>query len=180
MQRLGRPLGLIRYSSREILTTGRRHFLRPRVVVYPLALTVSVSGLVFALETQSSADVTVLRGLGAPYTIEPDGRIANQLRVRITNRAHDDHTYHVSILGLPPSAVVIAPQNPMPVHVDQTETMSLFILSTPASFQRSERPIAVQVSDGGRYQTVTPYNLLGPRAANDDERVSGSHGTNTP
>ena len=40
MERVGKPKGLIRYSSREPLEGHKRQLIRPRTVLYPLALAV--------------------------------------------------------------------------------------------------------------------------------------------
>ncbi len=87
MDRIGKPKGLIRYSSQAALAGAPVQKLRPRTVLYPVALALSFGGFLFALDTRSAADVTILRAIGAPYAIETDERIANQVRVRIANRS---------------------------------------------------------------------------------------------
>src|SRR5581483_9658008 len=91
MTRLDRPTGLIRYTSRAALEANAGHpersegsaiagsarvrKLRPRTVLYPAALSVTFGGFIFALATRAPADITVLRGLGAPYVVEADGHV---------------------------------------------------------------------------------------------------------
>ena len=118
MTRVGKPKGLIRYTSREILDGQNRHLVRPRTVLYPLALAVFLGGFTFALVTRDAADVTVLRGQGEPFTQQPDGRIANQIRVKIANRTNEHHDYRIEVVGPDPGSV-IAPQNPLRVLAGQ-------------------------------------------------------------
>ncbi|HEX7019119.1 MAG TPA: cytochrome c oxidase accessory protein CcoG, partial [Gemmatimonadaceae bacterium] len=90
MRRVNRPTGLIRYSTRDALDGVPGRKLRPRVVLYPAALALTFGGFLVALDNRAPADVTVLRGLGEPYVVEADGRVANQLRVKIANRTNVD------------------------------------------------------------------------------------------
>ena len=76
MDSVGKPRGLIRYSSREALAGEKTHLLRPRTVLYPAVLTLFLGSLVWGLTHKASADVTILRGVGEPYTVETDGRCA--------------------------------------------------------------------------------------------------------
>ncbi len=161
MARVGRPPGLIRYSSQAALAGERVRKLRPRVVLYPAALAIALGGFFFTLGTKQPADVTVLRGLGEPYVVEPDGRVANQLRVKITNRSNTDHVYHVGIDGLADSAV-IAPDNPMALAAGATGTMTMFVLVPAAGFHDGERRVTVRVTDGERFSEGLPYRLVGP------------------
>jgi len=165
MRKVGRPTGLIRYSSYEILETGRRHLLRPRVVLYPTALACTVGGLIFTIRHADPADVTVLRGVGAPYTIEPDARVANQLRVRITNRTGRITKYRIAIDGLSSDAAVIAPENPLEVETEETATSPVFVMSPSRDFHGGQARIVVRVSDDEGFQESIPYTLIGPQDA---------------
>ncbi len=167
MARVGKPPGLVRYSSQAALEGAPVRKLRPRVVLYPLALAVTVGGFAVTLGTKAPADVTVLRGLGEPYVIEPDGRIANQLRVKITNRSDADRRYRVTIDGVDAGAL-IAPDDPLPVGAGQTAAMALFVMLPPSAFRAGERNIVVRVSDGAGYTGTVPYRLVGPEPAGPD------------
>ena len=175
MARIGKPAGLIRYSSRAALEGARVKKLRPRVVLYPAALAVTFGGFLFALNTRAPADITVLRGMGEPYVTEADGRVANQLRVKITNRSPADHRYTVSIQGAD-EGTLIAPENPLPVAPGHTEMMGVFIMLPPSAFHDGERRITVSVTDGAGYTDRVPYRLVGPEhEAHDDVTPEDRH-----
>jgi polyferredoxin len=166
MDRVGKPRGLIRYSSQAALQGATVRKLRPRVVLYPTALAITLGGFLFALGTRAPADITVLRGRGEPYVIEPDGRVANQLRVKITNRSSVDHVYHVSIDGADAGAM-IAPDNPMRVEAGQTAAMAMFVMLPADAFHDGGRNITVRVADGSGYTGAVPYRLVGPERDHD-------------
>ena len=58
MTRVGKPTGLIRYSSRDLLEGHQRHIARPRTILYPLALAIFLGGFAYVLATRDAADVT--------------------------------------------------------------------------------------------------------------------------
>ena len=41
----------------------------------------------FSLGGKETADVTLLRGLGAPFQVLPSGEVSNQIRIKIANRS---------------------------------------------------------------------------------------------
>ncbi len=174
MTRVGKPPGLIRYSSQDDLAGKSRRLLRPRTVLYPLVLVILLGGLVTGLAVKAPADITVLRGLGAPFTEEADGRIANQVRVRIVNRSGAIAQYRIQFDGLtdgvsPAQATVIAPENPMTVAAGATGATSVFIILPRTAFQHhGERDMTLVFSDGAGYVERVPYRLQGP--STEDEK----------
>ncbi len=168
MRKVGKPEGLIRYSSRAALEGGRVRKLRPRVVLYPAAFVATFGGFLFALNTRSAADVTVLRGLGEPYVVEANGQVANQLRVKVTNRTNRDQVYAIQVDSVDDGSV-ISPQNPLHVAAGKTEVASLFIMLPRRSFHDGERRVTVRVADGGTLAQRVSYRLVGPEDEQHEE-----------
>jgi polyferredoxin len=168
MTRIGKPTGLIRYSSQDAIAGKPRKVLRPRVVLYPIVLAVLLSGLGYNLVMKDPADVTVLRGIDAPFTEEADGSIANQLRIKIANRRYESRRYAIVVNGLVGSELsatdvrVVAPENPLPVDGMSTRSTSVFLLLPRRAFTNGERQITITVSDGSGFDVTIPYRLLGP------------------
>ncbi|MFP5355226.1 MAG: 4Fe-4S dicluster domain-containing protein, partial [Gemmatimonadota bacterium] len=181
MTSIGKPTGLIRYTSREILEGGRRHLLRPRTVIYPVAFAAVLGIFIWQLGTKATADITLLRSLDRPFIEEADGRIANQVRLRIANRSGEDQRYRIEIDGAGEGQVII-PVNPFPVAEGRTETTSFFVLLPREAFASGDRMITVKVSDGDDFSGEFPYRLLGPRAGSapdDDRDASGADADDT-
>ena len=163
MRKVERPEGLIRYSSQAAMAGARMRKLRPRVVLYPAALVVALGGFVLTLSTRTTAEVTLLRGTGEPFTVQPDGRIVNQLRVKIANRSATDRAYAISVDSLPAGALIV-PQNPLLVKRSDNATTSMFVLLPRDSFTDGQRRVTVRVADGVSFVTSVTYPLVGPRA----------------
>lgn len=168
MVRVGKPKGLIRYSSQDAMAGMPRKLLRMRTVLYPAILVVMVGGLLVALITKDTADVTLLRGIGAPFAEEADGRIANQIRIKIANRGHDEAEYSIAVSGLTEAGllsrevVIVAPENPMKIAGGETRSTSMFIVVPRRVFVHGERDITLTVSDGKSVMQQLSWRLLGP------------------
>ncbi len=169
MARLHKPKGLIRYSSEAALAGERPRLVRPRTVLYPLAFALFTGAFVWQVWHKAPADVTLLGSLGAPYTVEPDGRVTNQVRVRVANRTRRDREYRLEVVeGFSLGATVIAPVNPLPVSAGQTGTTSFFIVLPPGSYPGGVRTVTVRVSEGDDFRLDLPFRLTGPAAGSED------------
>lgn len=161
MDRVGTPRGLIRYTSQDEVEGKPARLLRPRVVLYPLALALAVGLLAFNLGTKADTDVTLLRGAGAPFTRQPNGSVVNQIRVKVTNREAAPRAYRLEVEGVD-GATLVAPQNPFPVPGDRTAETSVFVVAPPERFVGGRLPAVIRVSDGEGFILDTPFELVGP------------------
>lgn len=161
MDKVGKPRGLIRYATMDALAGKPKARFRPRVMVYPIVLALFVGGFAWSLGTRPSADVTLLRGLDEPFTVDA-GMVVNQVRLRVANRSRSTHTYTITLLGLADDAVVIAPENPLTVDAGGLRTTSLFVRMPENEFTNGRRDITIRISAGTSFHRDYPFNLLGP------------------
>jgi cytochrome c oxidase accessory protein FixG len=165
MARIGRPPGLIRYGSRtEIEERRPRRALRWRTGLYPVALAAVLALFGWQLSHRADAEVTVLRGTGAPFTVQADGRVVNPIRIKVTNRASRDHAFRLALAGAD-GATLVAPVNPLPVPAGATRTAAVFVMIPRQSFAHGARAVAFRVEQDGRLVREVPYVLVGPEAA---------------
>lgn len=168
MDKIHKPRGLIRYTSQEALVlaaAGRpasvHGVLRTRVVLYP-ALLLLVAGLFTWFAThRAAADITVMRGIGAPYTVAADGSVTNQVRIKIVPRVNGVHAFHVSLRDIADTQLV-APENPVIAREGEAAQTSVFVTAPAASFHDGKRQIGVHVDDAEGFAVTVPFQLLGP------------------
>jgi cytochrome c oxidase accessory protein FixG len=168
MTKIGKPTGLIRYSSQDEIAGKPRHLLRVRTILYPLVLAILLGGLGATMYYKQPADLTVLRGLDGPFAMEADGRVSNQIRVKLTNRRSADMAYSIGLdlqgaNDLTANDItVVAPENPLRVQAGATRATSVFVLLPTRAFTNGERFITITVSDERGYRESVRYRLLGP------------------
>jgi cytochrome c oxidase accessory protein FixG len=159
MDRIKKPRGLIRYSSQAALESGKpSSMLRPRVLIYAVILLGLALGLVLVSRARPTAEVTVLRGLGAPFT-EAGSDVINQLRLKVGNRSEKTRQFSVTLVDVP-SARLVAPELPLIVKAGDQAAASFFVVIPRAELHGS-RPVRLRVGDGEIFELV-PYTLLGP------------------
>lgn len=160
MDRIKKPQGLIRYSSQAALAGGKSvRLLRARVVLYALALLGLVAALLLLGSSSPAAEVTVLRGLGAPFQVNGDD-VVNQLRLKVRNRSEKPASFGLTLVGMP-EARVVAAELPLVVPAAEQAVANVFVVA-PRSALRGSRRVQLRVGDGAQAQLV-PYTLLGPQ-----------------
>jgi cytochrome c oxidase accessory protein FixG len=161
MDRVGLSRGLVRYTSQEQLETGSRRFVRPRLVVYSAILCLMFGVFAFSLAGSSSADVTILRGLGAPFQLLQTGEVSNQIRIKIANRSGEDRSYSFELLERD-AVALIAPENPLAVAAGDAQMTAAFITAPRSMFVDGESSATLRISDGVDFEHEVSYRLLGP------------------
>ena len=174
MKKIGKPPGLIRYTSRDAVEGRATRVLRPRVVLYPAVLAITLGLFVWALASRTDAELTVLRAPGAPFVPEPDGSVINQIMVKVRNHGSAAREYHIELDGAP-GARLIAPVNPMPVAAGEVRTAQVFVVLPRRGIPEGELPISFRVSDGHRFNATAAYRLVGPEHEEHDDHPE-SHG----
>ncbi len=164
MDRTHQPRGLIRYTSRDALDGKARRLIRPRTVLYPAAFSLFFGGFLFALGTKATADVTLLGATGAPYTIEQDGSVVNQVRIKIANRGDATRRFRIALPDVP-AARLVAPVNPLVVEAGRFEMTSTFVVLPPTAFTAGVRTVTFSIDDGEGYRESFTYRLAGPRSS---------------
>jgi cytochrome c oxidase accessory protein FixG len=156
MDRIKKPRGLIRYSSSRTLESGEpTRLLRPRVVAYAVVLLGLLAALFILGNSSVRVDVTILRGLGAPFSVSGD-RVINQLRLKVQNRSEEPLRLSVSIVDFA-EAQLVAPELPLAVEPSGRGEANFFV-TAPRSMLRVSRPIKLRVGD-----EIFTYTLLGPQ-----------------
>lgn len=168
MEKIGRPLGLIRYSSERVIQGGKSHILRARVIIYPIILIGALSAFIFLLSTKPAADILFIRGQGLPFNILDSHDITNQVRVRISNRTELPATYTVTIID--PPSVHIDDFTPMTIEAVETRSENMLIIAPFSVFNDGEVILSIKITDDqGNFETIETYKILGPMSLPKDK-----------
>lgn len=162
MDAVGRPRGLIRYTSENAINKKPTRVLRPRLIAYGiilLGLSTVLTGLIL---TRSPLEVDVARARGTTYTMTADGDVANRLRFRLRNRTGEDAT--LSIRPAIPANARVQVVGEQDIHL---EPGALHRVEAWITVPAEEMPpggvesILELVADGDVLETVE-IRLLGP------------------
>ncbi len=165
MDKIKKPRGLIRYGAQQeiedkVPLTARHHLLRVRTALYPLGLLIIGGLFLLALSRRTNAEVTVLRGIAAPFVVMDDGSVQNTMRVKIHNHSGSDHLYQVTLKNAG-DLQLVAPNNPIPVKAGELRTEGMFVIGKAAAIGK-RRDLEVVVGDGETLEKTIVFKLLGP------------------
>jgi len=127
MDQVGKPRGLIRYTSSEHDRTGKFRLLRGRTIGYGIIWTVLVVGFLVTLALRSSVNVDVIRDRTQLYRELSDGRISNVFTLKIENKTELPQRFSISAqthdgkaLTLDHNEVTVDPVATLPVTLSAT------------------------------------------------------------
>jgi cytochrome c oxidase accessory protein FixG len=165
MDKLHRPRGLVRYSSRAVMEGQAKHLIRPRTVLYPIIIAGLVAALAFVISSRSTGEAAVLPRQGAPFYTLPTGEVANQVRLRLVNRTDEPSTFTITLSDDAASSGqrLIADTTSIDIPAGQTINHGL-ILAAPASLfsSRGRFDTTVTITDSRGFSTSLPFRMLGP------------------
>ena len=161
MTKIAKPTGLIRYASSIVMEKGKWSLVRPRVLFYPMLSLLLMASFGFVLTQKKSADVTLLRNHGNPYTLMKDGEVSNSFRLKVVNRTEEEASYHLS-LHADDSIKLMTDENPFTVKKGESRTISLFLSAPHSAFARGEYPLVIRIWDDHDFRKDIPYKMLGP------------------
>lgn len=106
MDKVGKPRGLIRYTTENALEkhwTSKEifgHVLRPRIILYTVILVGIVVASAWSLATRIPLKVDVIRDRSLLAREADDGRIENVFNLKIMNTTEEPKRYALSVDGL--------------------------------------------------------------------------------
>jgi polyferredoxin len=171
MSKVKKPLGLIRYASQRSLAGGAQRILRARVVLYAVMFFGLIGALLAFGGERTGPDVTILRGIGAPYVIEGE-LVRNQVRVKVENRGSKEAAYQISIFAGKTgnsrtlseiAGQVVLPENPLVVAGKSRRTTSAFLTLPRSAFVDGRLGIVVRLETPGQEPIEKSYHVLGPK-----------------
>lgn len=163
MDRVGRPRGLIRYSSQDALAGKPPKLLRLRTIAYPLLLTAVVVAFLAVLSTKFAFDARIMRGRGNPYERAGSGLITNNFLLRIRNRTDDDRTYRIDVLEPTDAQLADAAANAVGLSGGGTEVFPLVVKVPAVQIGPTGRTDGkVRITDDIGNERVVTMHVHGP------------------
>lgn len=162
MDNIGKPKGLIRYTSERTLEGRSSRLVRPRSVLYSALFIVLIAAFTVALTNRGQVDVNVGRAVGEPFRELPDERVANRLRFRVRNLQKQATSF--TITGLEPGNVDVNVVGASPVTLEPGEMkrVEAWVVVTPESFRDGRAKGVFEILFEDESRVIRDFELLGP------------------
>jgi len=164
MDKIGKPRGLIRYSSQDGLQKKASSSFRPRLFLYPTLLVLVLSAFLFVLSRITNFDASTVRGAGNPYTSIGGSRIQNSIKLRLVNRSGKPQTYSVAVAS--PGEVTVEVMDPESLTLNAGGNRLIPLsLSFPSHIagQGGHVMTTLAIKDGDGFEKAIEFQLLGPK-----------------
>lgn len=173
MDKIGRPRGLIRYTSQNRLAGQRgRVLLRGRVFFYSLVFALAAGLFTYFLAGREPVDISLLRGLGLPFNILPSGEVSSQFRLKLTNRTNARRCYSVELLNEAAGQLTLT-DDPLCLAPGETRQTSALVVLPRDAFRGGHHDVRVRVSDDAGFTKEIEHRVLGPAGGASAATQSG-------
>ena len=135
---------------------------RPRLIIYPLVLTLTLGAFATIFLTKKDFDAKLLRNLGNTFSLGSTGLIDNSLKLSLTNRTEEPRNYAITMLS-PDNAEVRPIESPEVRLEGGVHSFVPILISAPYErFSDGRCPVQLQILDHTGEKRVIDYMLLGP------------------
>ena len=163
MDKIGKPRGLIRYTSENELAGKSSKRFSPRVALYSLLMVGLLFSLTASIYDRSSLDIDIVRAKGDPYVVLEDGRVSNRMRLRVRNQTSIEQSISVSLSSPENGTLQLVGTQPIVLSPGEMKRVDVFVIFQPSGqgsssekavfeFLGAERPFSFQ------YQLLQPAN----------------------
>ena len=162
MEGIGKPGGLIRYSSENQVERKPGRIARPRVFIYGVALAGLMIALGVGLANRHPIDFNIGRAGKVPFAMLPDDKVSNRLRFRVQNRTNTTQEYTVTAVEPPGIEIKLVGRQTMTVGPGHTERVEGWIVAPTNLFDRGKTNAVFRVQDAQGTSADFAFTLLGP------------------
>ncbi len=138
MDKMGYPRGLVRYTTENALEGKKSHILRPRLLGYFAALVIMIGAFAWAVNDRMPLNFDAERERTQLYQMTRDGQISNVYNLTIRNLDNQDHTYQLSVAGLPNLTL---DNTSVSVPAGESRTQIVTVIAAPETLSQPSHPI---------------------------------------
>ncbi|MDR5901127.1 cytochrome c oxidase accessory protein CcoG [Halomonas icarae] len=147
MERIGKPRGLVRYTTERALAGKASHILRPQLVGYAIGLAVMIALIVAFMVERTPLQFEIERDRQRLFTQVAEGRVVNHYTLTLRNQDDRAHRFHLAATGLP-ALSLIGPEV-MAVEANSTQRWRVALEAAPEALSRPSHPVTLRVVAAG-------------------------------
>ena len=165
----GKPIGLIKYTSEREQKGGERRLWRPRNLAYLAILSLAWGTLGFLLFTRADALFEIVRGGREPYRLLPNGGVANQQRLKVTNQLTEPQRFTIELVS-PAGASLVLSDSPVTVEPQKLAQVNAVVTAPPSVFDDGMAKGRYLVTSDRGFRQEVEFVLLGPYDDDQDHK----------
>lgn len=156
MDKLGRPLGLVRYESLDALSGKEMRPLlkRPRIYIYSGILLAALIGIIYGLFGLAPMELKVLHERQPLFVQLSDGSIQNKYTLKVLNKTNDDLKVRISATG-PDGLELVGADKPVEANRGTVSARVVMVKVPRGNLSSDSLPILFKVEAEGAQQPIS-------------------------
>jgi cytochrome c oxidase accessory protein FixG len=163
MERIKRPVGLIRHASMNNIEKGEKFSFTPRIKAYTALLGVLLTVLTVLLVTRDPINMDLLRVRGSWYQTQPDGRITNMFEGTFFNKTGANLTGRLVLL-YPEGDLTYADQT-LNLTAEEATRTTVVVSLAPEAITGRETSMDIGLEVKGRIVDHVKTTFMAPESA---------------
>jgi polyferredoxin len=145
MDKIGKPRGLIRYTTENALAQHftkkdvLSHLARPRIVLYSVVLVLICLATAWSMATRVPLMVDVIRDRSTLSREADDGSIENVYNLKLMNTTESAQRYRLTVDGL--AGIRLSEEAPIEVRSAENHEVTVVVQVPPESGKSGANPI---------------------------------------
>jgi len=160
MNKINKPLGLIRYESEENIAHSRKTKFNWRIAGYAAVLTLLLGLLTFLIVTRDDVDARILRTAGQMFQRDEQGRISNLFNIKLANKTRKDIPVTIRLENMKGEISVVTKD--LVVPEESYLQASFFVRIKRELIVRRKTPIVLGIYEGDKKIKTVKTTFLGP------------------
>lgn len=165
MNQIGKPKGLIKYSTENAVEAGKTNILRPRSIMYGGILLVFVLGFFYAISTRLPLELNIVRDRKSLFQETDEGMIENVFEIRLMNMDVKSHEFELSVdAGDFEQVILKAATTKITLESGQIDELPVRVIVNPDEIKNRSSKIffKLKANDDSGLQIKEPAKFLGP------------------
>jgi cytochrome c oxidase accessory protein FixG len=162
MEKINKPLGLIRYASENGIESREPLRFTGRMKLYTVLLTLLLTILGILLFTRKDVDATIMRTPGMLYQQRGTDSISNLYNIKVANKTVRAIPLQLKLEGVRGHIEVIGGRHAVNVKDGGQGSGSFFVVLPANIIHERKLPIRIGLYDGDQKIDVIKTNFLGP------------------
>ena len=167
MDKINRPLGLIRYDSLNGIKTGNRKIWTPRAVAYSCVLGLMMILDIVLLARRSDVEASILRSPGQMYQTVDDEHISNLYTYQIVNKTNQPMPIYFKIKDNLGKIKLVGNEHPEATKEKIAEG-AFFVEMEDKILRGVKTEIIIEVYNGDRMVHKVKTSFVGPISFDDE------------
>jgi len=161
MEKIDKPLGLIRYTSENAISKGIKFKVTGRIIAYSVVLFILLGSLITLLAIRSDVEATILRTPGMLYQELADKKVSNLYNIKIVNKTFQDLPISIKIIE-PKGEVKWVGRGIDSLNEQDISEGEMFIILDQASILTNKTKLKIQILSNDKLMDEVETNFIGP------------------